>query len=156
MSTHSEVIAELIEKLESDVLTYYEGASESAYRAWTITAGIAFLSSVASALTAALISDASFGTYGKSLLVVIPVIGAAATGLLHLYKFREKEALREEGRIEVEDIILNAKSLLSSCTSENDAKVAFQQIRERYRQLELNQHRRDITLRSDEVPKIKP
>jgi hypothetical protein len=107
-------------------------------------------------LTAALISDASFGTYGKSLLVVIPVIGAAATGLLHLYKFREKEALREEGRIEVEDIILNAKSLLSSCTSENDAKVAFQQIRERYRQLELNQHRRDITLRSDEVPKIKP
>ena len=153
---HRSLLADLISKLETEERPFYERTSTLNYWAWHVTAGLAFLSSVVSALVAALMKEADFGTYGKTLLVTVPVLGAAAAGLLHLYKFREKEALREDGRIEVEDMIANAKSLLASCNDEEDCKKAFQAVRERFRQLEQTQHRRDIALRSDEVPRIKP
>ena len=100
--------------------------------------------------------ETDFGSYGRTLLIIISVIGAAATGLLHLYKFREKEALREEGRIELEDIIENAKSLLASSGDDEAYQKPFHQVRERFKQFGLDQHRRDIALRSDEIPRVKP
>ena len=148
-ATHKDLLQELVNKLETQERAFYMCTSQINYWAWHITAGIAFLSSVVSALVAALMKQADFDSYGKIVLVTVPVVGAAAAGLLHLYKFREKEALREEGRIELEDIIANAKSLLADASDEEGYKSAFHAVRERFRQLEINQHRRDIALRSD-------
>src|ERR1700730_12892879 len=111
---HKALLCNLISKLETQERPFYRRTSQQNWWAWHITVGIAFLSAVASALAAAVMKETDFGSYGRTLLIIISVIGAAATGLLHLYKFREKEALREEGRIELEDIIENAKSLLAS------------------------------------------
>ena len=155
-TSHRALITEFIQKRETDDLKFYERTAALNYWAWHFTAGIAFVSSVGAALLAALIKDSYFATSGRSLLIVVSVMGAGATGVLHLYKFREKEALREEGRIELEDILANARSALASITTENDAKVSYHALRERYRQLELSQHRRDIALRSDEVPRFGP
>lgn len=152
---HQPLLSQLITRLETQELRFYRCSASFNYWAWHITAGIAFLSSVITALVAALIGEAEFKSYGKILLIIVPIVGAAAAGLLHLYKFREKEALREEGRIELDDIIANAKSLMAAAASEEDYKKAYHSVRERFRQLELSQHRRDIALRSDEIPKVK-
>lgn len=156
VKTHKELLCDLIAQLEGEELPFYQSSSQWNYWAWHLTAGIAFLSSVISALAAALIDENGFKAYGKVLLVVVPVVGAGAAGLLHLYKFREKEALREEGRIELNDIMANAKSLLAAATSEEDYSKAFHSVRERFVKLEQSQHRRDIALRSDEIPKLNP
>lgn len=153
--THQELLRQFITRMETQERSFYVRTSELNYWAWHITAGAAFLSSVVTALVAAYMGEAEFKAYGKLVLVILPVVGAAAAGLLHLYKFREKEALREEGRIEIDDIIANAKSLMASAKSEDDYKSAFHSVRERFKQLELTQHRRDIALRSDEIPKVK-
>jgi uncharacterized membrane protein YgaE (UPF0421/DUF939 family) len=155
IKNHKELLCDLIAQLETSERSFYERTSHRNYWAWHITAGIAFLSSIVSALVAALIDSKGFEAYGKVLLVVVPVVGAGAAGLLHLYKFREKEALREEGRIEVNDIIANAKSLLALAATDDDFQKAFHSVHERFVKLEQSQHRRDIALRSDEIPKLR-
>lgn len=152
---HKTLLFNLIQKLETQELSFYKCSASFNYWAWHIAAGITFLSSVVSAMLAAFINQTDFTAYGKILLITVPIVGATASGLLHLYKFREKEALREEGRIELEDIVGNAKSLLASCNNEDDYKKAYHQVRERFKQLEYGQHRRDIALRSDEVAVVK-
>jgi hypothetical protein len=152
---HRSLLRELVAELERDHLPWYRSASQSNYLSWTIASGLAFLCTIGSALAASLIGEEQFKTFGKYLLIILPIIAATASGFLHLYKFREKEALREEGLIEVEDIIRNAKSLLATDSGVPDFKLAYHQVRERLRSLELNQHRRDIALRSDEIPKPK-
>ena len=153
--THQELLSQLVTQMETEERSFYNRTSALNYWAWHITAGAAFLSSVLTALVAAYMGEAEFKTYGKLVLVTMPIVGATAAGLLHLYKFREKEALREEGRIELEDVIANTKSLMASAETDQDYKTAFHSVRERFKQLELSQHRRDIALRSDEIPKLK-
>jgi hypothetical protein len=98
-------------------------------------------------------SEAVFGDYGKSILAVLSFVSAGATGLLSLYKFREKEALREEGRIQMQDIVDKAKNLLANCKTDDECGRAYHQVRDSAKDLSINQHRRDIALRSDELPK---
>lgn len=150
---HRKLLVGLIARLENEELPEYARASNFHYWMWHICAGAAFLTSLVSGALASFISDSIFATYGKVLLAILSFVSAGATGLLSLFKFREKEALREEGRIEMQDILDNAKSLLAGCTTDKEFEQAYQQVRERARVLSLNQHRRDIALRSDELPK---
>ncbi len=150
---HRKLFMALIERLETRELRFYERASNRNYWAWHLCVGIAFVVSMTSGGFASFMSNAAFEAYGKILLAVLSFLSATATGLLSLYKFREKEALREEGRIEMLDIIYNAKSLLADCKTDDDCGRAFHKVRERFRVFTLGQHRRDIALRSDELPK---
>ena len=153
MDDHRTLLQDLISRLEGGELGFYKSASNFNYWAWHVCAGAAFLMSMASGGFAALMSDVTFKQYGKVVLAVLSLASAIATGFLSLYKFREKEALREEGRIELDDIIGNAKSLLASAKTDDDCKMAFHQVRERFKVFSLSQHRRDIALRSDEILK---
>ncbi len=148
-----QLLQSLIVRLEKDELAEYTKASNFHYWMWHLCAGAAFLTSLVSGALASLISDRTFAAYGKVLLAALSFISAGATGLVSLYKFREKEALREEGRIEMQDIVDNAKSLLASCKTDDECGRAYHTVRERARVLSMNQHRRDIALRSDELPK---
>lgn len=150
---HRKLLTDLISRLEDDELKFYESSSTFNFFAWHVCAGAAFVMSILSGALASFMSDVTFKEYGKVVLAVLSFVSASATGLLSLYKFREKEALREEGRIELEDMIDNAKSFLASANNEAECKAAFHQVRERFRVFSLSQHRRDIALRSDEIPK---
>ncbi len=92
-----------------------------------------------------------FDAGGKIFLVVVPIIGSGVSGAMHLFQFREKESLRESGRIEIEDILLNARGLLIGSRSEQAFREAFHAVRERYRALEFSQHKGDVALRGDEM-----
>lgn len=148
-----QLLQSLIARLEKEELAEYKSAANLHYWMWHICAGGAFLASLISGALASFISDTTFAAYGKVLLAVLSFVSAGSTGLLSLYKFREKEALREEGRIEMLDIVDNAKSQLAGCKTDEECATVFHQVRERARVLSMNQHRRDIALRSDELPK---
>jgi len=150
---HRKLLTDLILRLENDELKFYESSSSFNFFAWHVCVGAAFVMSILSGALASFMSDVTFKEYGKVVLAGLSFVSASATGLLSLYKFREKEALREEGRIEPEDMIDTAKSFLASAINEAECKAAFHQVRERFRVFSLGQHRRDIALRSDEIPK---
>lgn len=154
--TQNDLLKGLIARLETEERTFYEKSSKWNWRAWHWAATLVFLSSVFSTVVAGVIDDAVFKTYGKAVLLVLSVIGTLASGFLQLFQVREKEALREEGRIQIEDIILNARSLLAGAKTEEECKTAFHQVRARFVALELAQHHRDVALRSDDLLQPKP
>ena len=151
---HRSLLTQLIQRLEEKELPFYAKEANWNYYAWYITATIAFLSSVFSAMIAGLIDITQYGAYGRCLLIIVPIVGTAASGLLFLFRFREKEALRENGRIDVEDIIANAKSMAVKATNDEEYRKAFHEVRERFNALEKHQHNSDVALRSDEIKKI--
>jgi hypothetical protein len=153
---HRSLLQELIARLETQERTFYERSSMRNWYLWHIAATLVILTSVFSTIVAGVIDDAGFKAYGKEVLIVLSVIGTLASSFLHLFQVREKEALREEGRIQIEDIIFNARSLLTSAKTDEECKSAFHQVRARFVALELAQHHRDVALRSDDLLQSKP
>lgn len=147
---HRALLKELMDELETGEIPYYERAQRFHYSAWHVAATVAFFTSIFSAGLAALLKAEQFADAGRIWLVVLPLIGAAAAGAMRLYKFREKEALREDGRIEAVDILRNAKSLNAAAPDDAACKIAYHSVRARMDKLERDQHRRDIALRADE------
>lgn len=147
---HRSLLIALIDELEESEIPYYKKAQCFHYLAWHVSATIAFFTSIISAGLAALLNREEFAESGRIWLVLLPLIGASAAGAMKLYKFREKEALREDGRIEAVDILRNAKSLNASSHDDDACKSAYHTIRARMDKLERDQHRRDIALRTDE------
>jgi hypothetical protein len=145
---HKVLLKELLDRLEQKERPFYKGSSSLNWWAWHIFVLIAFLASLASSFLTGVLDDVSFIQYGKNCLLCLSVIGTAATGVLSIFQFREKEALRENGRIELEDIILNAKSRLVDNMTE-DPRNDFHAIRARFIALEFMQHHRDVSLRDD-------
>ena len=154
LSDHKKLLRELLLKLETEELPFYKKGSSSNWWAWHIFAGMVFVTSLATVLMTGLLDAKLFDQYGKLWLLILSVAGTAASGALNLFQFREKEALREEGRIEMEDIILNAKSRLSDRNSEEESRKDFHAVRARYISLEFAQHRRDMSLRNDDIKRI--
>lgn len=145
---HRELLVELIKKLEKEEQPFYQRQATLSYWGWHIASIGTVLLSVAAAIAAELMSGIQFDAWGKSLLTVLPLIGTAIAAIAHLCRFREKEALREAGRIEVEDIIANAKSLLLTAKDEASTRTAFHSIRQQARDLEKQQHNLDVALRA--------
>lgn len=150
---HRTLLAGLIAECEAEV-PYYSGAQKFHYWAWHVAATLAFLTSIASAGVAAFADKDNFAGAVHGWLIGLPLVGAAATGCMRLYKFREREALREDGRLELQDIIRNARSLLAAAKTDADYQRAYHEVRTRFDNLERDQHRRDVALRDDE--KVQP
>ena len=151
---HKALLAELLKKLEDKERPFYTKGSNRSWWAWHLFACMVFLASLGTVLVTGFLDGKTFEGVGRVCLLVLSVSGTLASGALNIFQFREKEALREEGRIELEDIILNAKSRLADCTGEAQAKKDFHAIRARYIAMEFAQHRRDVSLRSDDVKRL--
>ncbi len=149
-SDHRSLLEELLTYIEEREIPLYERLQSLNYWGWHFAAGAAFLCSAGTVLAAALMDDVQYKSFGRRLLIILPFVGTVFSGALHLFKFREKEALREDGRIEARDIVLCGRSLLAQARDDDACRVAFDQVRERARRLEEDQHRRDVALRNDE------
>jgi hypothetical protein len=151
---HKKLLSDLLYTLEQEERLFYKKGSERSWWAWHIFAGIVFIASLGTAIVTGMLDSKTFDAYGKVTLLFLSVAGTAASGALNLFQFREKEALRENGRIELEDIILNAKSRLADSKSEEESRKDFHAIRARYIALEFAQHHRDVSLRSDDIKQL--
>ena len=148
--THCQLLNELLNDLETGDLPWYERASERNNYAWHTAVGVAILASVLSTVIAGLIRDGQFEGVWRFLMIVLPAIGTVATGFLNAFKFREKEAMREEGRIEMLDIIREGRSLQADSGDEAKCKLNYDTIRKRVDELDRAQNNRDAALRRDQ------
>ena len=130
---HKELLTDLIEELKTEELPFYERTAIRNWWFWHSAAGIVLVSTLGATVAASLMKATDSGGHGKVWLIVLPAIGTFSSAFIHLYRPKEKEALREEGRIEMQDIIRNARRLLASASTEAEYKEAFHQVRERAR-----------------------
>jgi hypothetical protein len=144
------LMQKLIYELEGDYRAWYEKAARLNFYAWRVSAALSLAISATAAVVAELIEGKQFDEWGKAVLTVLPLLATALTAVISHYKFHEKEALREAGRIEVEDIIRNAKILAASARNEEALLTAYHQVRQRTHDLEIRQHTNDVALRSQE------
>jgi len=145
---HAALMKQLIEKLEEEERPWYEQASRTAFYWWHAVSTLAVLISVTAAITAELIDGKEFDAYGKVILTVLPIISTALSAFSSHFRFHDKEALREAGRIEIEAIIADAKSKAASALDDAGLEKAYIAVRNRAYQLEMKQHTFDVALRS--------
>lgn len=139
-----------VRRLELKDLPWYKNASTNQYNFWHALWLISLIASLATATIAALMEKDYFGGNVKVFLVVLPLVGAAANALLSQFRFRELEDLRERGRIEMEDIVFNAKRQLAAAPDDEACIQAYEQVRKRVYELDIAQHRSFTELRAGE------
>ena len=105
---HKELLTDLIEELKTEEFPFYERTAIRNWWFWHSAAGIVLVSTLGATVAASLMKATDSGGHGKVWLIVLPAIGTFSSAFIHLYRPKEKEALREEGRIEMPDIIRNA------------------------------------------------
>lgn len=153
VSSHEQLLAKLIEYIENEEVEWYENQSGIWLNWWIgLTVSILCLSIVSSIL-AAIIDKTDFEKWGRSVLITIPILTSGLTAFVQIFRVREKEALREFGRIEVDDILRSAKSYFISCKTEEEYRGAYHAVRSRFVALELAQHRGDVALRMEQEVK---
>jgi len=148
---HRQLFAEFIKRLEADELPWYEGEVVRNIFWWNAILALSLLVSVSNSIVAALMDKSTFENVGRIALVTLPILGTGIIGLAQAFRFREKEALRESGRIELLDIIQNARIHFLDAKDDRDFGVACQAFRERFRQLEISQHQGYVALHSEPV-----
>ena len=136
-----ELLTRYIAQLRSKDLRWYERSSNRQYWLWHALWLGAFITTIATSAIAALMKQQFLEAHAQVLLVVLPLIGAAASAALSQFRFRELEDLRERGRIEMEDILFTAEGLLAVAQDEPACSKAYEETRRRVKALDLGQHR---------------
>ena len=104
-------LASFIEELETYYYSWYDQATTRNYYAWFAAQAVSLLSGFATALIAALITTEQLKSWsvGRTLLVVLPVLGSLASTYLVQTRVAELEALREAGRQTIQGLANEAR-----------------------------------------------
>ena len=104
---YRQLFAEALQRMERRERRFYGRASTFNYAMWKSMVGLGLLASSLAALLAAVYrSDL---TMVRDWLIALPAFSSLCATALHVFKFDQMEALREQGRIELEDEILLAR-----------------------------------------------
>jgi hypothetical protein len=147
-NTQKELLSSFIDTLEKVELPFYTQQQATYDCRWHYLSVLGIVLPLLTSFIAFMVKEKYAPDWAPFLLVVLPLFTAFFSGLMSTFKIREKEVLREFGRIEITDIILNAKSELLRCAgNEEECRKVFHAVRERAMQLERDQHLKDARLR---------
>jgi hypothetical protein len=112
-------LASYIQELEDTYYPWYDGATNSNYRIWSIAQGTAIVAGLLTAAVAALTNEDAFRSFGwiRILLVTLPLLGAFASSFLVQTRVRDLFTLREQGRQTVQAIASQARAEFAAATS---------------------------------------
>jgi hypothetical protein len=148
-SSGHDLLGALVLHMTSIERGFYESSSNRNHFLMYGLAVFTLCISLANTIASGLIPDS--GTIDHSMKLVLLGLSAgtaAATGISQIFRFGEREALREEGRLELDDIVLNERALLTRMQVDPEQQLKdFHAIRARFFALETSQHRRDVRLR---------
>lgn len=143
---YRKLFAEVLQRMERRERCFYGRASTFNYAMWKSLVGLGLLASTLAALLAAMFrSDL---TVVRDWLIGLPTFSSLCATALHVFKFDQMEALREQGRIELEDEILMARQRQIDAETSGDWKGNFDLVREALRRLDESQHSGDLKARS--------
>jgi hypothetical protein len=97
-----------------------------------------FLVSIATTLLAALSNKEQFDAWAKYLLVALPLVASIAVNLLSQVRIYDLWRLREQGRIQVQDLAIEARRRAAGATDE-ESKAAFADLQKRLTEIESTQ-----------------
>jgi hypothetical protein len=138
MTEQDEAFLEWVEGYED----WYDTSSGRWYALLNTCKILTLIASLVSIVASALMDKDYFGGAGRWVLVGAAVVTAAASEILGQLKVREKEDLREMGRIEAERVTSYARQKLSEFENDPEKLAAVKnEIRELIHKPELSQHR---------------
>lgn len=149
---HKELLQALMDDLEANELPYYATEQKQNMWGWRMLAALSIFLPLLTSLCAYFgfkQTDPGTKEIFTGLAFVLPLFTSLFSTMQNVFKVRENEALREYGRIEVRDIILNGRSLMISCKTDEEFQKGYHAIRERAKVLEINQHEQDVRLRAN-------
>lgn len=114
---------------------------------------LTLVASLVSIVASALMDKDFFAGAGRWVLVGVAAVTAAASEILGQLKVREKEDLREMGRIEASRIASYARQKVPELESDSERLSAVKnEIRELIHKLELSQHRGAASIEDGKPP----
>ena len=107
-----EALKQYITELDSRYYPWYERASRRLKWMWGIGQATALLAGVLASVIAAAAREETFAHFGflRTILIVLPIIGALASALLAQTRARELFTLRERGREIMQALISRAEA----------------------------------------------
>ena len=141
--TPKAALASFIEELETFYYSWYDGATTRNYYAWFIAQAVALLAGFSTALIAALLGTEQLRSwsFGRVLLIVLPILGSLASTYLVQSRIAELEALRESGRETVQRLANEARVDFAAASSTEDYSAIHRALVEKVGELEREQSR---------------
>ena len=139
MSTPREALAAFSNVVQAKFEPWYDLHSRRCYQWYLGLQLLMFVASIATAVFAALSNGKNFDSWAKYVIVLLPLVGATATTILSQFRLYDLWKLREEGRIQIQAIVLEADRRAASATSETECAQIHKELADRVNKIEQDQ-----------------
>jgi hypothetical protein len=138
-------------------LHWYANVSTSNWVAYSVIEIVSIIFGLCGALLAALAKQpfANLNNWWQLGMVAFPLVGSLCSTFLIQFRVREFHALREKGRIEVEDIIQRARSAFASAKTDEEYKKLHDSLISQIKELETTQSRGYFAIPSQRLKSFK-
>ena len=138
MRTPQEALELFADKIERDFERWYERHEGICRWSYLGLQFFVFTVSIATALVAALSDREQFAAWGKYILVALPLLASVATSLLTQLRLYDLWKLREEGRIQLQDLAIEARRRAAGAT-DDECKAVHADLQKRLNTIESSQ-----------------
>ena len=128
MATPHEALEAFTSEVKNEYVTWYQRHETICRVVYLSLQLLVFLISIASAIVAALSDPEQFASWGKFVLVALPLATTVCTTLLTQAHVYDMWKLREQGRIEVQRIVFESAQLAAGATSDAARKIHHEMI----------------------------
>ncbi len=130
-----------IDDLDQNIVNWYQRDASKYYGRWFFWFWVSILAGFAASVIAAFVKGGALKDYGPSALIILPLLGSLAGVILSQFHYRELEDLREQGRIEAQDIVDWARGQVAAANTEEKCLAIYEELRGKVKELELWQHK---------------
>ena len=138
-ATSRQALAAFAATVKNDFESWYERHARACYRWYIMLQAVVFVSSIITAVIAALSNGKNFDLWAKYVVVVLPLLGAFATTLLSQLQLYQLWRLREEGRIAFQAIALDADLLGPAAKTDEECSKIHEGLLCRLNEVEVRQ-----------------
>lgn len=139
MATPREAVDSLAKRIHEEFEKWYED-HEGICRRWYLGLQIsALVISFATAVIAALADEKAFGIWAKYALVTLPLASSLVTSVLTQIRFHDLWKLREEGRIQFQDLAIEAERRAAAAKTDDECTAIHAELQKRLNEIESTQ-----------------
>jgi hypothetical protein len=139
MATPKEAVETFSRRIREEYETWYE-RHEAICRWWYLGLQlVVFLVSVTTAIIAALTDAAAFTAWAKYALVALPIVSSVAMTLVTQVRLYDLWKLREEGRIQCQDLAIEGERLAAAATTDAECTKVHGDLQKRLNEIESTQ-----------------
>jgi len=132
-------LEEFLTELHSVYENWYDRQTRKAYRRYMVLQAVALLSGFLSAVIAAVADAQTFVPWGKTLLIVLPLLGSLAGTILLQSRTYDTWQLREEGRFQFQGLVGSGRLRAAAATSDEEFSKIHEELHRRAQEIEEKQ-----------------